>query len=170
MSGFADWPLYPWLKALHIIARHRLDGRACSICRGSLSITPSAKPGSELSETFKVMERRLLRGIMNPAMIGGLDLRHSRSLTPAWSIGASGWFYAKLAAGRSPCSSPITAFARWRRQFAADANRHGARFYRIANEVPTAAADRHRDSGRGETVLAAAVHCLHDGIACKFSI
>jgi len=97
----------------------------------------SAKPGSELSETFKVMERRLLKAIMTPAMIAswvlGLWLAFTNG-TIDWPVDR--WFYAKLI-----CVALLTAFhmalAKWRKDFAADRNTRPPRFYRIANEVPT---------------------------------
>ncbi len=94
-----------------------------------------ADKGSELSETFKVMERRLLRLIMNPAMI------------MAWIFGASmlygnqallqnGWMHAKLT-----LVILMTVFhhalAKWRKAFLKDANTHTAKFYRWMNEAPT---------------------------------
>jgi len=93
-----------------------------------------AAPGSELSETFKVMERRLLRGIINPAMIGTWIL----GLLLAWQghHWGEGWFHAKLVL--LLCMQLVHAgYARWRRQLAADDNRHGRDFYRVMNEVPT---------------------------------
>lgn len=96
-----------------------------------------SKPGSEQSETFKVMERRLLRAITTPAMLA------------AWAFGLilifyfgvidwaqDGWFHVKLL-----LVILLTAFhgalGRWRRGFAEDKNTHSDKFYRVANEVPT---------------------------------
>ena len=95
-----------------------------------------AKPGSPASETFKVMERRLLRAIVNPAMIatfltGGVLLANLPIST--WE---TGWIWVKLAAVLG-MATVHGALARWRRDFEKDANRRSARFYRIANEVPT---------------------------------
>ncbi len=96
-----------------------------------------AKPGSELSETFKLMERRLLKAIMTPAMIASWVLGLWLALVSGavdWS--ADYWFYAKLL-----CVVLLSVFhealAKWRRDFAADRNTRPARFYRFANEVPT---------------------------------
>jgi putative membrane protein len=125
--------LYSWLKAFHIIAV--IAWMAGMLYLPRLYVYHArATPGSELSETFKVMERRLLRGIINPAMIA------------AWLLGLSlaflghhwgeAWFRAKLALLLA-MQLTHAAYARWRRQFAEDANRHGPGFYRIANEVPT---------------------------------
>src|ERR1700730_8443407 len=99
----------------------------------------AAEKGSVQSETFKVMERRLLRGIVNPAMIAtwvlGLWLAspgpdsHSGWFAPAW-------LQAKLAFVII-LSAVHGLFARWVKAFATDNNQHSQRFYRIINEVPT---------------------------------
>ena len=94
-----------------------------------------AKQGSELSETLKVMERRLLRYITTPAMVAswGLGLILAFSGLIDWQ--ADGWFHAKLA-----LVVLLSAFqglaAGWTRDFALDRNARSARFYRIANEMP----------------------------------
>ena len=91
------------------------------------------------SETFKVMERRLLRAIINPAMIAtwvlGLWLAW---LGPDSRYGwfASGWLQAKIALVLA-LSAVHGLLARWVKAFAADRNRHSQKFYRIINEVPT---------------------------------
>jgi putative membrane protein len=99
----------------------------------------AAEKGSVQSETFKVMERRLLRAIINPAMIAtwvfGLWLAW---LGPDSRYGwfASGWLWAKiiLVLGLSAVHGLL---ARWRKDFAQDRNRHSQKFYRIINEIPT---------------------------------
>ncbi|HEX4041385.1 MAG TPA: protoporphyrinogen oxidase HemJ [Xanthobacteraceae bacterium] len=99
----------------------------------------AAEKGSVQSETFKVMERRLLRGIINPAMVATWLL----GLWLAWNgpdsrYGwfAAGWLDAKLVLVLA--LSVLHGFlARWRREFAADNNRHSQKFYRIINEIPT---------------------------------
>lgn len=93
------------------------------------------KPGSEQSETFKLMERRLLRYITTPAMIASWVF----GLTLAFSVidwPRAGWFHAKLALVLV-LSAYGGLLAMWTRDFALDRNRRTARFYRIANEVPT---------------------------------
>jgi putative membrane protein len=90
------------------------------------------------SETFKVMERRLLRGIINPAMIATWVLGLSLAwLGPDSHYGwfASGWLQAKLVFVLI-LSGVHGLFARWFKAFAADSNRHSQKFYRIINEVP----------------------------------
>jgi putative membrane protein len=125
--------LYNWLLALHIIAVIAWMAGMLYLPRLFVYHTRAAK-GSELSETFKVMERRLLRGIINPAMIAAWVL----GLALAWQGDhwREGWFHAKVALliGMQLIHA---ALARWRRAFANDANTHSDRFYRFMNEVPT---------------------------------
>ncbi|WP_420394659.1 CopD family protein [Acuticoccus sp.] len=93
-----------------------------------------AEAGSPQSDTFKVMERRLLRAIATPAMIAAWGLGVTlATITNAWS---SPWLHAKLV-GVAGLTAMHMAMARWVRTFASDANRRSPRFYRIANEVPT---------------------------------
>lgn len=125
---------YPWLKALHLIAVIAWMAGLLYLPRLFVYHCRAAT-GSEASETFKVMERRLLRAIMNPAMIAawllGLVLIMSQ---PAWL--SQGWLHGKLLAVVLMTVAHM-AMARWRKDFAADRNRYGERFYRIMNEVPT---------------------------------
>jgi putative membrane protein len=84
------------------------------------------------------MERRLLRGIMNPAMIGTYIFGIALASTPGIVDWRQGWIYAKLA-----LVAALTVFhhllGRWRKDFTADRNRRPARFYRMVNELPTLA-------------------------------
>jgi protoporphyrinogen IX oxidase len=85
--------LYDWLKALHVIAV--IAWMAGMLYLPRLFVYHAgAKPGSEMSETFKVMERRLLRAIINPAMIAAWIL----GLSLAWigDLWSEHWFHAKL--------------------------------------------------------------------------
>ena len=94
-----------------------------------------AEIGSQQSETFKVMERRLLTAIINPAMIATWVL----GLWLAWRgriSHAAGWLHGKLVLVLV-LSAVHGLFVRWVRDFAADRNRHSQKFYRIINEVPT---------------------------------
>ena len=124
--------LYPWFKAVHVMA-------VVAWMAGLLYLPRlfvyhcGAEPGSVQSETFKVMERRLLRGIMTPAMIAVWGL----GLWLAWDGGwmTAPWLHAKLALVLA-LSGLHGALARWTADFAADRNRHSERFYRIVNEVP----------------------------------
>jgi len=125
--------LFLWLKALHVIAV--IAWMAGMLYLPRLFVYHCvAEPGSSQSETFKVMERRLLRAIINPAMtvtwVVGLWLM--------WAGGflGSGWMHAKLVLVLA-MSAVHGMLSRWVRDFAADRNRHSQKFYRIINEVPT---------------------------------
>jgi len=126
----ADW--YSWIKALHVISV--IAWMAGLLYLPRLFIYHcAATPGSELSETLKVMERRLLRAIMNPAQaavfaFGGLML-----WVQDWS---QGWLHAKLVLVAGLVAVHHL-FAVWRKDFAEDRNHRPARFYRLWNEVPT---------------------------------
>jgi protoporphyrinogen IX oxidase len=129
---------YLWIKALHIIAV--IAWMAGMLYLPRLFVYHcAAEKGSIQSETFKVMERRLLRGIINPAMIGtwlfGLWLAW-QGPDSHYGWFASGWLEAKLALVII-LSAVHGLFARWVKAFAADHNRHSQKFYRIINEVPT---------------------------------
>ena len=122
-----------WITAAHVIAI--IAWMAALLYLPRLMVYHAdAAVGSDTSETFKVMERRLLKAIATPAMLAawGLGLALA-SLIGAWD---EGWFHAKLA-----CVLGLTVVhgfqARWVRDFSADRNRRGARFYRIMNEIPT---------------------------------
>ena len=129
---------YQWVKAFHIIAV--IAWMAGMLYLPRLFVYHCvAEKGSVQSETFKVMERRLLRGIINPAMIATWVL----GLWLAWLGPDShyGWFAAGWLQAMIALVLAMTAvhglFARWRRDFAADRNRHSQKFYRIINELPT---------------------------------
>ena len=133
MSALAA--LYPWIKALHIVSVVAWMAGLLYLPRLFVYHAGVAS-GSEASETFKIMERRLLRGIMNPAMIASYFFGILLLLAPGVVAGKAGWIYGKLAlvaalTGMHYCC------ARWRRDFAEDRNRMSARFYRAVNEVPT---------------------------------
>ncbi len=124
---------YLWIKALHVIAV--IAWMAGMLYLPRLYVYHcQAEPGSVQSETFKVMERRLLRAIINPAMIASwiLGLLLAAHLD-AWG---DGWFHGKLAL-LIAMQLVHAAYARWRRHFANDRNRHEEKFYRWMNEAPT---------------------------------
>ncbi|WP_434615925.1 protoporphyrinogen oxidase HemJ [Azospirillum sp. B2RO_4] len=126
--------LYEWIKALHVISI--IAWMAGLLYLPRLFVYHCEAPaGSETSETFKVMERRLLRAIMNPAMIAAYVFGIAMIvLTPEWM--KQGWLHAKLLFVLLLTVSHMM-MARWRRDFAEDRNTRPQRFYRIANEVPT---------------------------------
>jgi putative membrane protein len=131
MAFLADY--YLWIKALHIISVIFWIAGMAYLPRLFVYHAES-EPGSETSELFKVMERRLLRGIINPSMaaafvFGGLML----AINPA--LFSDHWMQVKLVLVLG-LGAIHGEFSRWRKQFERDENRRPARFYRIVNEVP----------------------------------
>jgi putative membrane protein len=125
--------VYEWVKAFHILAV--IAWMAGMLYLPRLFVYHcEAEPGSKQSETFKVMERRLLKGIINPAMIATWAL----GLWLAWQGGwyQSGWLQTKVVLVLV-MSAVHGALVRYQRDFALDRNRHSQKFYRIINEVPT---------------------------------
>lgn len=125
---------YPWIKAFHVIAV--ISWMAAMLYLPRLFVNHAALPaGSRVqSETFKGMERRLLKAIMTPAMIVTWIL----GLWLAWQSGyyAAPWLHAKFALVLA--MSGVHGFlARTVKDFAADRNTRGPNFYRVVNEVPT---------------------------------
>jgi len=102
----------------------------------TLKVSDVSAPGSETSETFKVMERRLLRAIMNPAMVATFVFGGLLLATPGVVDWGAGWIWAKLAA-IAAMTVAHHVFAKWFQDFRDDANTRPAKTYRIANEVPT---------------------------------
>lgn len=128
-----EW--YLWIKALHIISV--IAWMAGMLYLPRLFIYHvSAAPGSDKSETFKVMERRLLRAIINPAMIAAFLFGGLLIAAQGGEIWQSPWFHLK-----GVCILGLAALhamlARWRKEFFMDQNQHSEKFFRIANEVPT---------------------------------
>jgi putative membrane protein len=132
-----DWlaPYYTWVKALHVMAVIAWMAGLFYLPRLFVYHAEKAKPGSELDLTFLVMEAKLLRLIMNPAMItawicgllmigmGGLDF-------------STVWSWAKLGAVVAMTVAHMWMAAR-RKDFAEGRNTRSGRTYRMANEVPT---------------------------------
>ena len=125
--------MYEWIKALHIIAV--IAWMAGMLYLPRLFVYHcEAEAGSRQSETFKTMERRLLKVIINPAMI----VTWLAGLYLAWAghLFSAGWLDAKLVLVLI-LSGIHGFFSRWVRDFAAERNQHSQKFYRIINEVPT---------------------------------
>lgn len=126
---------YPWIKSLHVISviawmagmlyLPRLFVYHCDVL-----------PGTAESGRFKVMERRLMKFIINPAMIATWCFGLLLVLTPGTMSWSDGWWQVKFT-----CVILLSGFhgamSAWRRRFRDDANRKPARFYRMMNEVPT---------------------------------
>lgn len=135
-----DWLLwaYPVTKAIHIMAVISWMAGIFYLPRLFVYHAENATPGDQLSETLKVMERKLMRLIMNPAMIVTWLFGLAMVFTPGlidWSeiwpwiktlfVIVITWFHHSL--------------VKWMKEFAADKNTRSGRFYRLANEVPTIA-------------------------------
>ena len=124
--------MYEWIKAVHVVAV--ISWMAGMLYLPRLMVYHAeALTGSIQSETFKIMERRLLKGIINPAMI----LTWIAGLYLAWAAFAfkGGWLHGKIALVIA--LSGIHGYLVGRvRAFAEDRNDKTARFYRIINEVP----------------------------------
>ena len=124
-----------WVKALHVIAV--IAWMAGMLYLPRLFVYHAqAEKGSVQSETFKIMERRLYRGIMTPAMIAawvfGLWLAFGFGVVD-WSMGWP-WVKAALVIAMSGFHGLL---GRYRRGFAEDRNLHSSRFFRSINEIPT---------------------------------
>jgi putative membrane protein len=127
--------VYPWLKALHIIAV--IAWMAGLLYLPRLFVYHAAAPiGSDRAATFEVMERRLSHGIMLPAAAMTYIFGIALAATPGAVDWQRGWIWAKLV-----LVLLLTVFhgllEQWRRDFAARRHSHSARFYRIVNEAPT---------------------------------
>ena len=128
-------PFYDWVKALHVMAVIAWMAGLFYLPRLFVYHAERATPGSELDQTFQVMEQKLLRVIMNPAMfvawiagllligMGGLDF-------------GSVWGWAKLLSVIAMTAAHGWMAAR-RREFAEGRNTRTGRTYRLANEIPT---------------------------------
>jgi putative membrane protein len=125
--------LYDWLKALHIISVIAWMAGMLYLPRLFVYHVASAV-GSESSEVFKVMERRLLRFIINPAMVVTWIIGLWMAISANWF--QAGWFHGKLTLLLLLTFCHVM-FARWTRHFQNDQNIHSQRFFRIMNEVPT---------------------------------
>jgi putative membrane protein len=125
--------VYLWLKALHLIAV--IAWMAGMLYLPRLFVYHAAvEPGSTQSETFKIMEARLYKFIMLPAMVVTWILGIVLVLQGKW-LGA-GWFQAKfvLVLAMTVLHGLL---GHWLNEFKYDRNAHSQKFYRIANEIPT---------------------------------
>ncbi len=126
---------YAWLKALHVVSVIAWMAGLLYLPR-LFVYHAEAAAGSDKSETFKIMERRLLRLIMNPAMIASYVFGILMLLAPGRFDWSEGWIWVK-AAMIVGLTILHHLFGLWRKDFLADRNVRPARFYRFANEAPT---------------------------------
>ncbi|MEM7710895.1 MAG: protoporphyrinogen oxidase HemJ, partial [Pseudomonadota bacterium] len=128
---------YPWFKALHVITVIAWMAGLFYLPRLFVYHAEKAAVGGELSETFKVMERRLLKAIMNPAGVAAWVFGLLTIASLGWEyLLYSPWLHAKLV-----LVAAMTWFhhrcVTWQKAFAADENVHGGRYFRMWNEAPT---------------------------------
>lgn len=127
--------MYDWILVLHIAAWTSWMAGLFYLPRLFVYHAERAVGRPEMAETFNVMQHKLLRLIMTPAMavtwITGLALALGW-----WDLASSGWLHAKIA-----LVVAMSAFhgycVRWKKAFEAGENAHAGRYFRIANEVPT---------------------------------
>jgi putative membrane protein len=131
--------VYPWIKAFHIIAVVSWMAGLLYLPRLFVYHAERAPKGSDTSETFKLMERRVLKAIMRPAMIAVWVLGLTLAVTPGvvdWR--SDGWFHVKLATVFALTWYHHWLLARWK-DFDEDRNTLTGRRYRAMNELPTLA-------------------------------
>jgi len=125
---------YLWLKALHVISMVAWMAGMLYLPR-LFVYHADAQAGSDKSETFKVMERRLSKAIMLPAMIATF-LFGILMLVANPDLMGQGWIHVKLF-----CVFLMAGlhgvFMKWRKDFAHDRNTKTGRFFRFWNEAPT---------------------------------
>ena len=126
---------YPWIKALHIISMVAWMAGLFYLPR-LFAYHAGVETGSATSETFKIMEKRLLTLIMNPALLGTFIFGGLLLSVPGLVDWSRGWIHAKLGLVLA-----LLAFhhvlQRWQKSFARDANQRSPRFFKIVNEIPT---------------------------------
>lgn len=130
-------PWYVWTKSAHLIGAFawmaglfylpRLFVYHCQVAAGSAQ-----------ADLFKVMERRLLRAIMNPAMVWTWAFGLLLVLTPGIADWGAGWWWGKLL-GLATMTWVHMDLATARKRFERDANDRSERTWRMLNEVPTLA-------------------------------
>lgn len=127
---------YPWTKAFHIMSVMSWMAGLFYLPRLMVYHAEQADPNGLLNDTFQVMERRLLRAIMNPAMIATWLFGLALVFTPGIVDWSDSWPWAKAA-----CVIAMTWFHHWlakrRKDFEAGKNAVSGRQYRMMNEVPT---------------------------------
>ncbi len=126
---------YPWTKALHVISMVAWMAGMFYLPRLYVYHCEVA-PGTTDSERFKVMERRLLKQIINPAMIATWTFGSLLIATPGVIDWSWHWWQVKFSAVLV-MAGYHGMLSRWRRDFLDDRNTRSQRFYRIANEFPT---------------------------------
>jgi putative membrane protein len=126
--------MYPWFKALHIIAVIAWMAALLYLPRLFVNHVGLAK-GSEASEMLKGMERRLMRAIMRPSAVMTVLFGGALLSVPGVVDWSMGWIYVKLTAVLIMLAMHGL-MEKWLAAFQRDANTQSSRFFRIINEVP----------------------------------
>ncbi|SLN24572.1 hypothetical protein PSA7680_01026 [Pseudoruegeria aquimaris] len=133
-SLLADF--YPWTKVLHVISVIAWMAGLFYLPRLFVYHAERIETGSETDELFQTMEVRLLRAIMNPAMIATWIFGLMLAFTPGIVDWTAVWPYTKAAAILA-----MTWFHHWlgkrRKEFVRGENTRSGRTYRMMNELPT---------------------------------
>ena len=133
-SFLLEW--YFWVKALHIMSVISWMAGMFYLPRLFVYHAEKASVGSEMSETFKIMERKLMRAIINPAMVATWTFGLLMVFTPGVIDWTEIWPWVKAL-----MVTLMSAYHGWlsarRKEFARDKNTRSGRTYRLANEVPT---------------------------------
>ena len=128
--------LYPWTKSFHVMSVLAWMAGLFYLPRLYVYHVEQVAPGSPADATFQTMERKLLRQIMNPAMVATWGFGLMLALTPGIVDWSAVWPWTKAAA-----IGGMTWFHHWlglrRKDFAAGRNTRTGRTYRLMNEVPT---------------------------------
>lgn len=128
--------LYPWTKSLHLVSVMSWMAGMFYLPRLFVYHAERGAVGTDLHDTFVVMERKLLKLIMNPAMIATWAFGLLLVLTPGVVDWGSGWPWVKVVAVLAMSGMHGWLGAR-RKEFVAGQNTRSGRTYRLANEVPT---------------------------------
>lgn len=126
---------YLWLKAIHLLGAFSWMAGLFYLPR-LLVYHASTRIGSEASELFKVMERRLLVAIMRPAAVVTMGLGVWIGWSGEWFAGNQGWLWVKVGGVGGLCGVHLV-LERHVSEFARDLRTHGGRYFRVLNEVPT---------------------------------
>lgn len=128
--------VYPWTKSLHVISVIAWMAGIFYLPRLFVYHAEAVEKGSDTDRLFQTMERKLLRLIMNPAMVATWLFGTALALTPGIVVWSDVWPWTKLAG-----IAGMTWFHHWlgyrRKDFAAGGNVRSGRTYRMMNEVPT---------------------------------
>lgn len=127
--------IYLWIKAVHVMAIIAWMAGLFYLPRLFVYHTQTA-PGTPESERFKVMEAKLLRIIMNPAMIASWVLGLALIALNPGLLSGQGWLHAKILLVLL-MSGAHGAMAKWRKELERDERRRTEKFFRAMNEVPT---------------------------------